>query len=92
MVTILPSIGRLPRDVGLYCISVSPTHLTVVPSLYLQSWNIFSLISRSFSHDSCSVNSCNFGEPEGGSEFKIFVPLHIGQHFYPLKIYLFKTF
>lgn len=36
-VTILPSIGCLPMDVGLYCISVSPTHLTVVTSLYLQS-------------------------------------------------------
>ena len=55
---------------SLYCISASPTHLPVVPSLYLKLWKIASASLQVIIINSCSVNSCNFGVPVGGGEVK----------------------
>ena len=93
MVTILPSMGRLPRDVGLnFTASLSLLPISLWFLLYIYSLGTFFSSLQVIFTDSCSVNSCNFGVPEGGGDFKIFLPLHLDQDFCPLKIYLFKTF
>ena len=60
-----------------YTVSL-PLCLTVVPSLYLQLYKIFSTSLLISLINSCSVNSCNFGVPMEGGELRVFLFHHLG--------------
>lgn len=86
VVIILPFVGCLPRDVDLACTVSHPSvHLTVIPSLYLELWKIFSANLQVILINSCSVNTCHFGVPTWEDKLRVFLLSHFG---YPY-IYLF---
>ena len=74
----------------IYCVSAPPTHLIVVPSLYLQLWKMFSASLQVIPIDSCSVNSCNFDVPMKGGEFRGLL-LHYLGHTSPLSYFLIQV-
>ena len=55
---VYPSIvGHLPRDVSFVLRVSPPTHLIVLPSLYLQLWKLFSVSLQVIPIDTCSVKA-----------------------------------
>ena len=57
---VYPSICGSPtqgHEFWLYCVSSPPTHLTVVPSLYLQLWKLFSVSLQVIPIDICALKA-----------------------------------
>lgn len=65
----------------LYCVSVLPIYLILVPSLYLYWYQIFSTSFQAVLMTGSSINSCNFDEPMGGGEVMVFLLHHAGHSF-----------
>ena len=61
----------------LYCNSILPNHLALVPYLYLWLYKTFSSRLWFFHHD-CHVNSCNCAVSMRGDQLRVFLICHLG--------------